>query len=133
MKGTVFRGEATMRRGCGDTLLKAKQLIRNRDVGEENSSPIKNTEVLKRDCNRRRAHFSQPCDEAGVLLRRRIPKKLQSNMPRFRRSPAKAVLVRPEALRNLREVFDDPFGQRDCNKETHSDEEGPVVSDSNVF
>src|SRR5882672_6883179 len=80
-----------MRGGCGDAILKAKQFLRSSDVDEENSRPIENTEVFNSDWNRRRAHLSQLCDEAGVLLRRRIPEKLQSDMPRFWRSPAKAA------------------------------------------
>jgi hypothetical protein len=94
--GASLVGEpATLRRG-GDPLVQDQQFGRDLDAGKECPCSIEESQSLKLNGNGRQMHLAQSRHNALVVLSVGIAQKLQSDVPGFRRRPAKPVPVGSE-------------------------------------
>ena len=88
LEGTSFRNEAAGKGGRGYALLKMEQLWGELYASDENSGAFEATQLFKANRNRLRLQRTQARDHAGELFRAGVAKKLQGDVPGFRRGPA---------------------------------------------
>src|SRR4051812_38328679 len=111
----IFRNEPTLCSGPNNTLLQLPKLPGHPDTGPEDSSPIEDARAFKQDGHLRRLNFPKAPDYALACFSRALPEELQSNMPRFRRTPAQTVARDPEIALQAIERLDHRRRQRNRN------------------